>query len=38
MYQQTINVNDHQNIWDFMEFGWDGFSFEGEALKAEVSS
>lgn len=26
--------NDHQNIRNFMEFGWDGISFEGEALKA----
>ena len=25
--------NDHQNIRNFMEFGWDGISFEGEALK-----
>lgn len=24
--------NDHQNIRNFMEFGWDGISFEGEAL------
>lgn len=24
---------DHQNIRNFMEFGWDGISFEGEALK-----
>ncbi|MDR6403590.1 MULTISPECIES: HopJ type III effector protein [Chryseobacterium] len=23
---------DHQNIRNFMEFGWDGISFEGEAL------
>ncbi|WP_228411669.1 HopJ type III effector protein [Chryseobacterium sp.] len=38
MNQQTINVNDQQNIRNFMEFGWDGISFEGEALKAEVSS
>ncbi|MGE8432137.1 HopJ type III effector protein [Chryseobacterium joostei] len=25
--------NDHQNIRNFMEFGWDGVSFEAEALK-----
>lgn len=25
--------NDHQNIRNFMEFGWDGILFEGEALK-----
>lgn len=26
--------NDHQNIRNFMEFGWEGISFEGEALKS----
>ena len=25
--------NDHQNIRNFMIFGWDGISFEGEALE-----
>ncbi|MDQ0477433.1 HopJ type III effector protein [Chryseobacterium sp. MDT2-18] len=25
--------NDHQNIRNFMDFGWEGISFEGEALK-----
>ncbi|HCQ12030.1 HopJ type III effector protein [Flavobacterium sp.] len=25
--------NDHQNIRNFINFGWDGISFEGEALK-----
>ena len=25
---------DHQNIRNFMQFGWDGISFEGEALKS----
>ena len=25
--------DDHQNIRNFMNFGWDGVSFEGEALK-----
>lgn len=24
---------DHQNIKNFIEFGWEGISFEGEALK-----
>ena len=24
---------DHQNIRNFMEFGWEGISFEGEALR-----
>lgn len=27
------NGNDHQNIRNFMIFGWDGISFEGEALE-----
>lgn len=25
--------NDHQNIRNFMIFGWDGISFEGDALE-----
>ena len=25
--------NDHQNIRNFMEFGWEGILFEGEALE-----
>ena len=25
--------NDHQNIRNFIEFGWEGISFEGEALR-----
>jgi hypothetical protein len=25
--------NDHQNIRNFQQFGWDGISVEGEALK-----
>ncbi|MGU3373807.1 HopJ type III effector protein [Chryseobacterium sp. M5A1_1a] len=25
--------NDHQNIRNFINFGWDGISFEGDALK-----
>lgn len=24
--------NDHQNIRNFMQYGWDGIAFEGEAL------
>ena len=28
------NVTDHQNIRNFMEYGWEGISFEAEALKA----
>jgi hypothetical protein len=38
MNQQTINANDQQSIRNFMVFGWEGISFEGEALKAEGSS
>ncbi len=30
---QNPEGNDHQNIRNFIEFGWDGISFEGEALK-----
>ena len=30
---QNPEGEDHQNIRNFMEFGWDGISFEGEALK-----
>lgn len=26
------NGTDHQNIRNFIEFGWDGISFEGQAL------
>lgn len=29
---QNPNGDDHQNIRNFMKFGWDGISFEGEAL------
>ena len=25
--------NDHQNIRNFIKFGWDGISFDGEALE-----
>ncbi|WP_027378215.1 HopJ type III effector protein [Chryseobacterium daeguense] len=35
-YREDVLKNpegtDHQNIRNFMEFGWDGISFEGEAL------
>ena len=30
---QNQDGDDHQNIRNFMTFGWDGISFEGEALK-----
>jgi len=30
---QNPEGKDHQNIRNFMEFGWDGISFESEALK-----
>ncbi|PIF44827.1 HopJ type III effector protein [Chryseobacterium sp. 52] len=36
-YREDVLKNpegtDHQNIRNFMEYGWDGVSFEGEALK-----
>ena len=36
-YREEVLKNpagtDHQNIRNFMEFGWDGISFEGEAFK-----
>ena len=35
-YQDVLNspeVTDHQNIRNFMIFGWDGIHFEGEALQ-----
>ena len=35
-YREDVLENpegsDHQNIRNFMEFGWDGIQFEGEAL------
>lgn len=34
-YQDVLNTpeaDDHQNIRNFMIFGWDGILFEGEAL------
>lgn len=35
---KTPEANDHQNIRNFMQFGWDGISFEGEplSLKSEI--
>lgn len=30
---QNPEGTDHQNIRNFMEFGWDGISFEGKALR-----
>ncbi|KFC19194.1 HopJ type III effector protein [Chryseobacterium sp. FH1] len=30
---QNPDGDDHQNIRNFMTFGWDGISFDGEALK-----
>ena len=32
---KNIDGNDHQNIRNFMEFGWNGIHFEGEALRAK---
>ena len=36
-YREEVLKNpegsDHQNIRNFMEFGWEGISFEGEALR-----
>ena len=36
-YREDVLKNpdgtDHQNIRNFMKFGWDGISFDGEALK-----
>jgi DNA-binding IscR family transcriptional regulator len=36
-YREDVLKNpegtDHQNIRNFIEFGWDGVSFEGKALK-----
>ncbi|WP_153394452.1 HopJ type III effector protein [Chryseobacterium vaccae] len=36
-YKEDVLKNpegtDHQNIRNFMEYGWDGIVFEGEALK-----
>ncbi|WP_435525849.1 HopJ type III effector protein [Chryseobacterium indoltheticum] len=30
---RILKAFDHQNIRNFMEFGWDGISFEGKALR-----
>ncbi|WP_437918835.1 HopJ type III effector protein [Sphingobacterium sp. LRF_L2] len=32
----TPTANDHQNIRQFMECGWEGITFNGEALKAKI--
>jgi len=35
-FQDVINTpeaTDHQNIRNFMQFGWNGIAFEGDALK-----
>lgn len=29
---QTPNATDHQNIRNFIKFGWDGIQFEGDPL------
>ena len=37
-YAAVLNTpegTDHQNIRQFMQHGWDGVTFEGEALKAK---
>jgi len=37
-YQDVLNTpeaTDHQNIRNFMTFGWEGIQFEGEALRAK---
>ena len=37
-YQDVLNspdATDHQNIRNFMIFGWDGIHFENEALQAK---
>lgn len=37
-YQAVLNTpeaSDHQNIRQFMQNGWEGIQFEGEALKAK---
>ncbi|SEQ17696.1 HopJ type III effector protein [Flavobacterium urocaniciphilum] len=37
-YQDVLNTpeaTDHQNIRNFMTFGWDGIQFEDEALTAK---
>jgi hypothetical protein len=31
---KTPEATDHQNIRNFMIFGWEGIQFEGEALKS----
>lgn len=31
--KNTPEANDHQNIRNFMKFGWEGIKFEAQALK-----
>lgn len=31
---KTPKATDHQNIRNFMQFGWDGIIFDGEALQS----
>ncbi|SHI83634.1 HopJ type III effector protein [Flavobacterium terrae] len=31
---KTPEATDHQNIRNFMQFGWDGIIFDGEALQS----
>lgn len=31
---KTPQATDHQNIRNFMQFGWDGIIFDGEALQS----
>lgn len=31
---ENLDATDHQNIRQFMQHGWEGIVFEGEALKA----
>ncbi len=31
---KTPEATDHQNIRNFMQFGWNGIAFEGEALQS----
>ena len=33
----TPEANDHQNIRQFMQHGWDGIEFEGQALIAKTA-
>lgn len=33
---QNPNGNDHQNIRNFMQFGWNGIAFENKALTLKI--